>query len=206
MSQAHLGQTAWNKGCTGPSGSDHPMFGKKHGPEAIAKIKEGRKRRRLDTADQREAARQRSLGENNTFFGRRHTAATKSLIATKNTGRPGPVHSLETRRAISLKNSGPKNHRYIDGKSKERASQRVREMDGVAYRDWRKKVFSRDDYTCQMCELRGVELHADHIKPWRTHPESRYDVSNGRTLCAPCHRTTDTFGARLDLKLRSSEY
>lgn len=57
-------------------------------------------------------------------------------------------------------------------------------------RDWRKAVFERDDYTCQMCGLRGTYLEADHIKPWAYFPDLRFEISNGRTLCRPCHDKT----------------
>lgn len=33
------------------------------------------------------------------------------------------------------------------------------------YRQWRSDVFTRDDYTCQFCGIKGVKLNADHIKP-----------------------------------------
>lgn len=64
----------------------------------------------------------------------------------------------------------------------------------VEYRVWREAVFLRDDYTCQLCGVRGTELNADHIKPFALYPELRFDVDNGRTLCRPCHLTTETFG------------
>ena len=66
-----------------------------------------------------------------------------------------------------------------------------------AFADWRKAVFERDDYTCQMCAIRGGELHPDHIKQFAYYPELRFDVSNGRTLCASCHKKTPTWGRRL---------
>ena len=53
--------------------------------------------------------------------------------------------------------------------------------------DWRKAVYERDDYTCQWCGVRGGRMAADHILPWALFPEKRFDVSNGRTLCQPCH-------------------
>ena len=51
----------------------------------------------------------------------------------------------------------------------------------------RNLVFARDDYTCQICDARGGNLHADHIKSWATNPDLRMEVSNCRTLCVPCH-------------------
>lgn len=67
-------------------------------------------------------------------------------------------------------------------------------------RVWRESVFKRDDYTCQMCGERGGELQADHIKPFCAFPELRFDLSNGRTLCVACHKTTDTYGGRSNKK------
>lgn len=72
---------------------------------------------------------------------------------------------------------------------------------GVEYRRWRTEVFKRDHYTCTSCGAKNgmgktVSLNADHIKPFALYPELRFDLSNGRTLCVPCHRKTKTFGRR----------
>lgn len=65
------------------------------------------------------------------------------------------------------------------------------------YKLWRKAVFERDDYTCQCCFKRGgIILNADHIKPFSKFPDIRFDINNGRTLCVPCHKTTDTYGSK----------
>ncbi len=49
------------------------------------------------------------------------------------------------------------------------------------------KVLERDDYTCQICQKRGGNLHIDHIKSWSSYPSLRFDLDNCRTLCVPCH-------------------
>ena len=54
-------------------------------------------------------------------------------------------------------------------------------------------MFERDKFTCVWCGQIGGSLNADHIKPFFDYPELRLDISNGRTLCVPCHRLTDTF-------------
>jgi 5-methylcytosine-specific restriction endonuclease McrA len=61
------------------------------------------------------------------------------------------------------------------------------------YIAWRKTVFERDNYTCVECGARGVELHADHIKSFAFYPKLRHEVSNGRTLCVPCHKKTPNY-------------
>lgn len=61
------------------------------------------------------------------------------------------------------------------------------------YKKWRKSVFERDMWTCVLCEYKGRQINADHIKPFAIYPELRYLTSNGRTLCISCHKKTDSF-------------
>jgi hypothetical protein len=54
-------------------------------------------------------------------------------------------------------------------------------------------VFQRDHHTCQWCGQSGGKLNAHHIKPWKTFPELRFDLSNCTTVCAGtgntnCHK------------------
>lgn len=64
----------------------------------------------------------------------------------------------------------------------------------IEYKLWREAVFTRDGFTCVWCGQKGGTLNADHIKPFAWYPELRFSIDNGRTLCVPCHKTTDTYG------------
>lgn len=75
---------------------------------------------------------------------------------------------------------GEKHHNWKGG-----ATQRQRSS--ADYVAWRLAVFTRDDYTCQVCLIEGGHLHADHIVAWADCEELRLEVSNGRTLCRSCH-------------------
>lgn len=71
------------------------------------------------------------------------------------------------------------------------------------YIEWRKEIFTRDNYTCRKCKRRGDVLHADHYPITFAEIIHRYkirtlaqaercrklwDTRNGRTLCESCHR------------------
>lgn len=71
------------------------------------------------------------------------------------------------------------------------------------YKLWREAVFKRDNYKCVWCgggnkNGERTVLNADHIKPFAQFPELRFAIDNGRTLCKSCHKTTDTYGVKLN--------
>ena len=58
------------------------------------------------------------------------------------------------------------------------------------YVRWVKAVLLRDR-ACVRCGAKEP-LQAHHVKHWRHHPELRYDVNNGATLCPCCHHSQHT--------------
>lgn len=69
------------------------------------------------------------------------------------------------------------------------------------YRKWRASVLKRDKHTCQDCDKKDCRFEVDHINPLvqivfenklETLDQAKkcdalWDISNGRTLCKPCH-------------------
>ena len=66
------------------------------------------------------------------------------------------------------------------------------EMSTAQYKNWRKAVFERDDYTCIDCGKHGGSLEADHSKTWAEYPNLRYEISNGITRCKTCYTQRHT--------------
>jgi len=63
-------------------------------------------------------------------------------------------------------------------------------MGRVEYKLWRATVFKRDGHCCVMCADHAKRLEAHHIVTWQSDESRRFDVSNGVTLCPPCHNLT----------------
>lgn len=126
------------------------------------------------------------------WFGRANATPENIAIFIKNTTTP-EVNAKKARKR--------ENHpRWIKDRSK--LKNRPRHELNI----WRKKVFERDDYICQICNKRGGKLQADHIKPYSLYPELREDLNNGRTLCIECHRKTDTYGIKFVHQVKKGIY
>ena len=52
---------------------------------------------------------------------------------------------------------------------------------------WTKSVYTRDNYTCQICETKQ-DIQAHHIRAWKKYPDYRYNIDNGIVLCRNCHQ------------------
>lgn len=85
---------------------------------------------------------------------------------------------------------------------------RIRDRNYEEYRNWRKEVYKRDNYTCKVChESKSGELNAHHLYSYTSFPELGVDVDNGVTLCIPCHKEFHrTFGYHNSTKKQFEDF
>lgn len=115
---------------------------------------------------------------------------TKGVMKPNKTSfKKGFVVPLERIEKLRAAWSGANHHNWKGGITPE--VMRIRNSN--AMKEWRKRVFERDKFTCQICFRVGGKLNADHIKPFAYFPDLRLLLENGRTLCLGCHKTTDTY-------------
>ena len=103
-------------------------------------------------------------------------------------GRTGKVGGQHQKDMVRLKLSGKNHWNWAKNRTKALENHRIRGL--VEIKNWRNKIFIRDNYTCQSCKQHGGYLEAHHIKSWAKYPKLRFIVSNGITLCRSCHLKT----------------
>ena len=137
----------------------------------------------------------------------------KQAISKANKGRiahnKGKKHTPEALKKISESGKGrspPNKGKSVSEETKAKISCSVRgikieEFDGIktpvsqAARSKLKQLgldvtcFKNADYTCDICLVKGVELHAHHMNNWKFFPEARYDINNLVCLCKTCHKS-----------------
>lgn len=118
----------------------------------------------------------------------------------------GKHHTDEWKRKLSVSNLGSKNPNYKGGEKN--LNFRIRNI--KTYKDWRRSIFERDNYTCRECGKIGVKLVAHHIKKFSLllkefniksidtaiNYYELWDMNNGVTLCRNCHLSTPNYGCR----------
>jgi 5-methylcytosine-specific restriction endonuclease McrA len=109
-------------------------------------------------------------------------------IGSKN-GMYGGNFSKETRLKMSEAHKGEKCHLWRGGVTP--INNQIRSS--FEYKNWRRMVFERDNYTCQDCGKRGCRLHAHHKKSFADYHEQRLDIQNGISLCNDCHKKTENY-------------
>jgi hypothetical protein len=79
-------------------------------------------------------------------------------------------------------NNGPKHHLWRGGHSHSEKRQPFE----FTSRE-KRLILERDDYTCQCCGDTEERLQVDHVIP--IHLGGTKDLSNGQSLCVPCHKS-----------------
>lgn len=122
---------------------------------------------------------------------------SKKQISEKLKGRKLSVKTIQKMSESHIKH--PENHHsWKGGITKTNLSIRR----SFKYRQWISDIFTRDDFTCQDCGIRGCHLHAHHIKKFSIIIkenkimnieeaficEELWNINNGITLCKKCHK------------------
>ncbi len=134
--------------------------------------------------------------------GKKHTSETKKKISESQKGEKhhnyGKHLTMAHRGNISKAISGEKCYKWRGGISL--LTHRIRES--FKNRQWISDVFSRDNFTCNICGTRGCYLHAHHIKSFNSilqyyeiitlgealNCAELWNINNGITLCKECHK------------------
>ena len=108
----------------------------------------------------------------------------------------------EHQKTLLLKENNPN---YIEGLSED---YRIRYRIIEGYNTWRRKVYEKDNYTCQCCgDDKGGNLNAHHLEGYNSNKDKRIDVNNGITLCEKCHKKFhDKYGRGNNTKKQFEEF
>lgn len=88
--------------------------------------------------------------------------------------------------AACKRRGGPNHHKYNHLLTDSDRVRRRGRQSTETY-EFKKHVFCRDNYTCQVCSKRGGDLNAHHLNGYHWYKVGRNDINNGVTLCCNCH-------------------
>ena len=172
--------------------------GRKFTPAAREKMSQAQAGRK-HTAATREKMRLAHTGHKATP----ETLETLEKMRQVQLGKRHTPETLEKMRRIKQELcGGEKSHFWRGGVTVKNYRLRRTLEETFEHKHWHREVLLRDNFTCQGCTVRGGRLHVHHIKPFQkiidefhieTLEQARvceplWDISNGVTLCGPCHR------------------
>ena len=179
-------RTAWNKGITI---KDNPKLLDAHKRGIETRKKKGSYKANSGTFKKGQTRAHYPKGKKNPKLSeKRKLMFKKGELSIKGEKNPMYGKKANNKQLKSLKlgriRKGAKNNLWKGGITPINKIKRT----NTEYKQWRKNVFKRDNYTCKNCGLTKTYLQAHHIKQVSTHPKLIYDVNNGITLCIQCHK------------------
>lgn len=91
--------------------------------------------------------------------------------------------------------TGINNWKWKGNQSEQALKHRLR--GSLDWKQWRSSIFARDNFSCIDCGAHGVYLEPHHVIPLKKTLSRAFDITNGITLCRPCH--VKTMGKELQL-------
>jgi len=168
-------------------GKNNPMYGVHLTEEAKRKMSEVRKGKTFSEEHKRKISKAK-LGKPSWNKNISMAEETKRKLSEANKGEKGSFygkhHSEETRKRMSEAQKGKNGHNWKGGITPLNRKNR-KDLD---YKLWRKAIFERNNFTCQICKQSGGDLRAHHINNFAEFPELRFAINNGITLCKNCHQ------------------
>ncbi len=133
------------------------------------------------------------------------TEEIRKKMSESHKGKKGKTRSDETKKKISISKMGKK-RLNVSGKNhwnwkNGRSALKDIIRQSFEYRQWKCDVFTRDNFTCHKCGLRGVRLESHHIKCFSiilkeyciktieqaVNCSELWNINNGITFCKKCH-------------------
>jgi len=157
---------------------------KEHG-KAISKAKKGK---RTSINSEFKKGHKKNIGESHPMYGKKHSEETKMKMSEKKKG------------VIRINVTGEKHYNWKGGIT----CLRGQIYNSYKTKEWRTKIFQRDYYLCQECQMPSGYIEAHHIKEFykilednniKTLKDAQFcdelwDIDNGITLCDDCHNKT----------------
>ena len=136
-------------------GKPSTRIGYKHSPETRKKMSESQK------------------GKHNYWIGKKRSKITREKMSLAH---KGYKHTGEAKFKMSNSRKGNKHYNWKGG---------ISHFRGESWNEIRKKIYKRDNWTCQICGKNNIKIFVHHIVPYRI----TQDNSEGNliTLCLSCH-------------------
>ncbi|XOB42479.1 MAG: NUMOD3 domain-containing DNA-binding protein [Candidatus Nealsonbacteria bacterium] len=139
-------------------------------------------------------------GQISPMEGKHHTKEVKERISKRLKGRR---LSRVTKKKIGEAEKGEKHWNWKGGIT----PMNIKIRNSFRSKEWKNSVFARDNWTCQKCGKRGIELRAHHILSFFEHPKLKFEISNGMTLCKSCHQKFHrVYGRKANTEKETKEF